>query len=206
MDKQKVLEILDKICDCLIENEEILTELDRKIGDGDHGINIKRGFSEVKKNLLSYNDKTIDQIFNAIGFTLMSKVGGSSGPLLASAFMKAGKEDNLLDMLKASYMAIEARGKAKLGEKTMLDVLIPTTMEYEKSINLGLNHSEAMKNVLKTSKEALDYTKSIPATKGRASYLGQRSIGTEDPGAYTMYLILSVIERRQDDWVCSCKS
>lgn len=195
MDKQKVLEILDKICDCLIENEEILTELDRKIGDGDHGINIKRGFSEVKKNLLSYNDKTIDQIFNAIGFTLMSKVGGSSGPLLASAFMKAGKEDNLLDMLKASYMAIEARGKAKLGEKTMLDVLIPATMEYEKSINLGLNHSEAMKNVLKTSKEALDYTKSIPATKGRASYLGQRSIGTEDPGAYTMYLILSVIER-----------
>lgn len=195
MDTQKVLEILDKICDCLIENEEILTELDRKIGDGDHGINIKRGFSEVKKNLLSYNDKTIDQIFNAIGFTLMSKVGGSSGPLLASAFMKAGKEDNLLDMLKASYMAIEARGKAKLGEKTMLDVLIPATMEYEKSINLGLNHSEAMKNVLKTSKEALDYTKSIPATKGRASYLGQRSIGTEDPGAYTMYLILSVIER-----------
>ena len=93
METAKILYKLDKICDRLIENEELLTELDRRIGDGDHGINVKRGFSEIKKALPTYEGKTVKEIFNGIAIILMSKVGGSSGPLFSTAFMKAGKEE-----------------------------------------------------------------------------------------------------------------
>lgn len=195
MDKQKVLKKLDKICDRLIENEELLTELDRKIGDGDHGINVKRGFSEIKNSLANYEEKNITEIFNGIAMILMSKVGGSSGPLFATAFMKAAKEENFSDMLERATEGIEARGKAVVGDKTMIDVLRPASDTYRKAIEDGDNHYEAMKKVMEVARDKLEYTKTIAAKKGRASYLGERSIGVEDPGAYSMYLILDEISK-----------
>ena len=195
MEIKKVLEVLNNICNTLIENAELLTELDRKIGDGDHGINVKRGFTEIQKNLPIYEEKTIKEIFNSIGMTLMTKVGGSSGPLFATAFMKASKEETFADMLESATAGIELRGKAVCGEKTMVDILRPATDEYKKCMEEGLSHSDAMKRVVVVAKERLDYTKTIPATKGRASYLGERSIGVEDPGAYTVYLALLEIAK-----------
>lgn len=195
METKKVLEILNNICNTLIENSELLTELDRKIGDGDHGINVKRGFTEIQKNLPSYEGKTIKEIFNSIGMTLMTKVGGSSGPLFATAFMKASKEENFGAMLESATQGIEARGKAVCGEKTMVDVLRPSCEVYKESMLKGLSHKEAMQEVVNVAKERLEFTKTIAATKGRASYLGERSIGVYDPGAYTVYLVLTEIAK-----------
>lgn len=195
METSTVLKKLDKICTRLIENEELLTELDRKIGDGDHGINMKRGFSEIQNVLPSYENKDIKDIFNSIAMILMSKVGGSSGPLFATAFMKASKEETFGGMLLAATEGIESRGKAVVGEKTMVDVLRPATDTYINYRTSGLDHYEAMNEVMKVAKEKLEFTKTIAATKGRASYLGERSIGVEDPGAYSIYLILDEISK-----------
>lgn len=195
METSVVLNKLNKICTRLIENEELLTELDRKIGDGDHGINVKRGFTEIQNVLPTYENKSIKDIFNGIAMILMSKVGGSSGPLFATAFMKASKEDSFDKMLIAATEGIESRGKATVGEKTMIDVLRPASDTYSLCREKGLSHFEAMKEVMKVAKEKLDFTKTIAATKGRASYLGERSIGVEDPGAYSIYLILDEISK-----------
>lgn len=195
METSTVLKKLDKICTRLIENEELLTELDRKIGDGDHGINMKRGFSEIQNVLPSYENKDIKDIFNSIAMILMSKVGGSSGPLFATAFMKASKEETFGGMLLAATEGIESRGKAVVGEKTMVDVLRPATDTYINSRTSGLDHYAAMNEVMKVAKEKLEFTKTIAATKGRASYLGERSVGVEDPGAYSIYLILDEISK-----------
>lgn len=195
METSIVLNKLNKICTRLIENEELLTELDRKIGDGDHGINVKRGFTEIQNILPTYENKNIKDIFNGIAMILMSKVGGSSGPLFATAFMKASKEDTFAKMLIAATEGIESRGKATVGEKTMIDVLRPASDTYNLCREKGMSHFEAMAEVMKIAKERLDYTKTIVATKGRASYLGERSIGVEDPGAYSIYLILDEISK-----------
>lgn len=195
METAKILYKLDKICDRLIENEELLTELDRRIGDGDHGINVKRGFSEIKKALPTYKGKTVKEIFNGIAIILMSKVGGSSGPLFSTAFMKAGKEESFGGMLSAAAEGIEFRGKAVVGDKTMVDVLRPAAVTYNEAISEGNTHQEAMAKTVAVAKEKLDYTETIAAKKGRASYLGERSIGTKDPGAYSIYLILDEIGR-----------
>ncbi len=195
METSVVLNKLNKICTRLIENEELLTELDRKIGDGDHGVNVKRGFTEIQNILPTYEGKSIKDIYNGIAMILMSKVGGSSGPLFATAFMKASKEESFGGMLKAATEGIESRGKAVVGDKTMVDILRPATDTYELCREKGLTHFEAMQEVVKVAKDKLEFTKTIAAKKGRASYLGDRSIGVEDPGAYSIYLILDEISK-----------
>lgn len=189
----KELNIINKICDNLIENADLLTELDRKIGDGDHGINVKRGFGEIKKAIPTYNGKTHKEIFNACAMILMTKVGGSSGPLFATGFLRAALKDNLVDMLDEAVNGIEQRGKAVIGEKTMVDVLRPAVETLKQLVNNGKSIKEAMQEVIKEAKVNLEKTSEIAATKGRASYLGERSIGTIDPGAYSAYIILESI-------------
>ncbi|WP_067141469.1 dihydroxyacetone kinase subunit DhaL [Oceanivirga salmonicida] len=189
----EVLKIIDKICDNLIEKADLLTELDRKIGDGDHGINVKRGFSEIKKALPTYESKSTKEIFNSCAMILMTKVGGSSGPLFATAFMRAATKENFVDMLAAATEGIEARGKAKVGEKTMVDILRPASDTLNGLINDGKDLKTAMLEVVTEAKINLENTKDIVATKGRASYLGERSLGTIDPGAYSTYIILETI-------------
>ena len=201
---EKFLELLDKAADEIIENEELLTDLDRKIGDSDHGINMKRGFGEIKKMLPEYKELEVSEILTKCAMTLMTKVGGASGPLYGTAFMKAGialkgKDDNeilnnkiLCNALNEAITGIKERGKAEKGDKTMIDVLIPVHEEFSAAQETE-NKKEILKRMVKKAREALEYTKTIPAKKGRASYLGERSIGTEDPGAYSSYLILKSI-------------
>ena len=201
---EKFLELLDKAADEIIENEEFLTDLDRKIGDSDHGINMKRGFGEIKKMLPEYKELEVSEILTKCAMTLMTKVGGASGPLYGTAFMKAGtalkgKDENeilnnsvLCNALNEAVTGIKERGKAEKGDKTMIDVLIPALEEFSAAQETE-SKKEILKRIVKKAREALEYTKTIPAKKGRASYLGERSIGTEDPGAYSSYLILKSI-------------
>ena len=201
---EKFLELLDKAADEIIENEELLTELDRKIGDSDHGINMKRGFGEIKKALPEYKELEISEILTKCAMLLMTKVGGASGPLYGTAFMRAGaalkgkNSDEILNnevlcsALSEAVKGIKERGKAETGDKTMIDVLTPVLEELSTAQETE-DKKEILKRMLEKAETGLEYTKTIAAKKGRASYLGERSIGTEDPGAYSSYLILKAV-------------
>ena len=203
-DSKKVIEILKQIGEQIQMEKDFLTELDNVIGDGDHGINMARGFKEVEKKLADLSGKDIGSILKAVGMTLVSTVGGASGPLYGTAFMKAGAavgEKNEMDgndfiaALEAAIGGIEMRGKAHEGEKTMLDALIPALNAIKKSYEDNNDFKAALTSGVDAAEKGVEYTKTIIATKGRASYLGERSLGHQDPGATSSCLMLKVINR-----------
>jgi len=203
-DSKKVVEILTQISEQIQMEKEFLTELDNVIGDGDHGINMARGFKEVEKKLPDLTGKDIGAILKAVGMTLVSTVGGASGPLYGTAFMKAGAAvgdkteidgGDFIAALEAAIGGIEMRGKAHEGEKTMLDALIPALNAMKKSYAENKDFKAALTQGVAAAEEGVEYTKTIIATKGRASYLGERSIGHQDPGATSSCLMLKVISR-----------
>ncbi|MBQ0035411.1 MAG: dihydroxyacetone kinase subunit L [Firmicutes bacterium] len=198
INNKKVIEILHNISLKINEQKDYLTMLDNEIGDGDHGINLARGFVEVDKKLESISDKDIGTILKTTGMTLVSTVGGASGPLYGTAFMYAGKQvgdkseidiNDFKDILKVAIDGVKVRGKAEQGEKTMLDAMIPAynSMSEEQDAKVAL-----LKGV-DAAKKGVEYTKTIIATKGRASYLGERSLGHQDPGATSFTFMLEVI-------------
>lgn len=198
INNKKVIEILHNISLKINEQKDYLTMLDNEIGDGDHGINLARGFIEVDKKLESISDKDIGTILKTTGMTLVSTVGGASGPLYGTAFMYAGKQvgdkseidiNDFKDILKVAIDGVKVRGKAEQGEKTMLDAMIPAynSMSEEQDAKVAL-----LKGV-DAAKKGVEYTKTIIATKGRASYLGERSLGHQDPGATSFTFMLEVI-------------
>lgn len=202
VDQEKLIEIIRKIGEKIAVEKEFLTELDNVIGDGDHGINMARGFEEVEKKLPDMADKDIGAALKMVGMTLVSKVGGASGPLYGTAFMKAGaamdgkKEMDLQDFLQVLQVAIDGvmmRGKSTTGEKTMLDAMEPARKAIQEAADAGKSASEAIAAGVKAAEEGVEYTKGIIATKGRASYLGERSIGHQDPGATSFTMMLAVI-------------
>ncbi|MCU9612701.1 dihydroxyacetone kinase subunit DhaL [Caldibacillus lycopersici] len=179
-------------------NKEYLTDLDQAIGDGDHGLNMARGFQEVslKLNTANYND--LASLFKDVGMTLLSKVGGASGPLYGTAFMRLSMalkdkskatQSEFSEGLQAALNGLKMRGKAQLGDKTMIDVWEPV-VEFLK------NHEQVTgKQLADLAKEKMEATKDIEAKKGRAAYLGKRSIGHLDPGAVSSYLLFSSLSR-----------
>ncbi|WP_339200033.1 dihydroxyacetone kinase subunit DhaL [Aeribacillus sp. FSL k6-2211] len=180
--------------DKIQENKEYLTELDQAIGDGDHGLNMARGFQETVKKITEGKYDDLGSLFKDVGMTLIAKVGGASGPLYGTAFMKAslalkGKKEvdikALVEALAASLDGLKVRGKAQVGDKTMIDVWEPV-IEYMK--NHETIHSKELTDL---SKEKMDDTKELEAKKGRAAYLGKRSIGHIDPGAASSYLLFA---------------
>lgn len=187
MDKDKVLTWMRIFHDKIEENQAYLSELDTPIGDGDHGGNMARGMSAVMSELSSKTPNTTADIFKIVAMQLLSKVGGASGPLYGSAFMvfaKVSDDAQPVDYLVEGLAMIQKRGKAEVGEKTMVDV-------WTKVI-------EALrKNSLTADKitAIVEDTKDIRATKGRASYVGERSIGHIDPGSYSSGLLfLAMLE------------
>jgi len=162
-----------------------------------------RGFREVMKKLESSSVNTPADLLRTVGMTLAFKVGGAAGPLYGTAFMKAseavkGKEtlllDDLLPMLEFAIEGIQLRGKAVRGEKTMLDALIPAKEALDQALAEGLAGDDALDAMIKAAEEGAEYTKTIIATKGRASYVGERSIGHMDPGAASSCLLLHAIK------------
>ena len=198
-DKAKVLEILDRVIQDMDEQKLFLTELDNVIGDGDHGINMDRGFQAVKKQMPTYADLEVDGILKDVGKQLMKVVGGSAGPLYGSAFKKAGvylkgktevSMDDFIGMMDTSIEQIQKLGHAVEGEKTMLDAMIPATKAMKESYAADGDYKKALEAGVAAAEAGVEYTKTIIATKGRASYLGERSIGHQDPGATSFTFML----------------
>ena len=184
------------------EEKEFLTELDNAIADGDHGINMAKGFAAVAAKLDEWKDKPIGDILKTVGMTLVSAVGGSSGPLYGTAFLQsgmlmAGKDtmdmNGFLACMKASVDGIMMRGHAVEGEKTMLDAMIPALEAMEQANAGGLSPKAVLEAGVKAAAQGVEFTKTIAATKGRASYIGDRSIGHQDPGATSFTALLTVI-------------
>lgn len=188
MDVKTLKKWLQLFTEKVVDNKQYLSDLDTPIGDGDHGANMARGTTEMMKAIVEKNPETVTDTFKLAAMTLIGKVGGASGPLYGSAFMGMTKasmtSENLVEILEAGLADIQKRGKAEIGEKTMVDTWAPVI--------------EALKNDELTVEKIQGFaeaTKDIKATKGRASYLGDRSIGHIDPGSQSSaYLFEAMLE------------
>ena len=204
IDNKKLVEILQATAKRIEAEKAFLTELDNEIGDGDHGINLARGFAAVEKKLPELADKDIGAILKGVGMALVSSVGGASGPLYGTAYMKAGAAmkgkteltaDDLVAVFDAAIGGVQMRGKAHEGEKTMLDAQMPALKAYKDALAAGKDVKAALGDAVEAARKGVEYTKTILATKGRASYLGERSIGHQDPGATSSLMILEELEK-----------
>jgi phosphoenolpyruvate---glycerone phosphotransferase subunit DhaL len=183
--------LLDAAVATIREHADELTALDQAIGDGDHGLNMRRGFDAIEAAREELTALPLGQALQKAGMALVMKVGGASGPLYGSLLMAMGKAaaeapadpQGLAVMLAEGVDAVKRRGKSDAGEKTMLDVLVPALGALRSGAADGLGHAELIARVQAAADEGLARTREMKATKGRASYLGERSIGHLDPGA-----------------------
>jgi len=182
----------------IVENKDYLTQLDAAIGDADHGINMERGFKKVMSQLPSVSNSDIGNILKTTGMALISSVGGAGGPLYGTLFMRAGMaasgkheltDEDLAAVLEAAVDGVVQRGKARLGDKTMVDALSPAANAFKEAIATG-NHEtiSALQSAVAAAEKGMKDTIPLVARKGRASYLGERSAGHQDPGATSSYL------------------
>lgn len=197
-----LIKIIENMGKNIIENKDYLTELDRVIGDADHGINMSKGFSAVDAKLDEMNGKDWGSILKTVAMTLISTVGGASGPLYGTAFLRAstvvdGKteidKEDIINMFEQAVEGIKMRGKSDKGDKTILDALIPAFEALKLAYEEGKDTKIAFKMAEEAALEGVEYTKDIIAKKGRASYLGERSIGHQDPGATSTYIMIKSI-------------
>jgi len=192
----QVKRLIETVAKMVIAEADRLTTLDQAIGDGDHGLNMKRGFEAVLADLDGLSRKPLPDAIKAIGTHLVMKVGGASGPLYGTLFLTLGKElpadPGLAELAKAfdaALTAVKARGKSEIGQKTMLDVLGPVRdalMNASPDPQLG-------DRIKRVATEAAEATVNMKAIRGRASFLGDRSIGHMDPGACSAALMISAI-------------
>lgn len=202
LDTKQMAAIIEGMAKKIKAEKEYLTELDNEIGDGDHGINLARGFEAVEKKLPSLAGGDIGALLKGVGMQLVSTVGGASGPLYGTAFMKAGMACKglteidgpaFVKAMEAAVDGIKMRGKATEGEKTMLDALCPALKVMQDDVAAGKSLKEALQDAAQAAEKGVEYTKTIIATKGRASYLGERSLGHQDPGATSSLYLLQVL-------------
>ncbi len=200
---QDFIKIVSDICASIEKQKDYLSELDRAIGDGDHGVTMSIGWTAVKEKLSSINsNEGFQKICTQIASSFLSAVGASAGPLYATALMRGGiaiKDKEFLDamsfslFLDAAAKGIKDRGKAEIGDKTMLDVWMPAAEEMKKQANNGVNLMDALDSTVKNARNAMNKTKDLLSKKGRSSKLGKRSIGHIDPGAASSFVIINSI-------------
>jgi len=186
--------LFETVAQRVIANADELTDLDRAIGDGDHGTNMRRGFEAVLAAVDELSARNLGESLKGVGNTLVMKVGGASGPLYGTLFMSLGKTledevscEQVADAFAAAIEAVKARGKSDVGQKTMLDVLFPIlTVLREGGTGLPVR-------LKATAKAAAERTIPMRAIRGRASFLGERSIGHMDPGARSSALIVAAV-------------
>jgi dihydroxyacetone kinase-like protein len=200
--KQQIIQWLEKSAKVLTENKSYLSELDSPIGDADHGINMSRGFSKVVEKLPTVADKDIGNILKTTGMALISSVGGASGPLYGTFFLRSGtalnakeelNNEDLFSLFQTGVEGILQRGRAQLGDKTMYDAWSPALKTFESTLTNGHSTIEALQLTVAAAEQGMKDTIPLQAKKGRASYLGERSIGHQDPGATSSYLILKAL-------------
>ena len=194
-DTKKVLEILRAMGRTIANEKDYLTRLDQPIGDSDHGINLDRGFQAVEQKLPGMEGKDVGSILKDVGMTLVSTVGGASGPLYGSA--AAGKTEvdaeGFLAMLDAAVEAVKQRGRAQVEEATMLDAMCPSLEAMKEARARGEGAGPMLEAGVKAAWAGAEHTKDLVATKGRASYVGERGLGHQDPGATSYAYLLETI-------------
>jgi phosphoenolpyruvate---glycerone phosphotransferase subunit DhaL len=190
LDRANREKLVRALAGTVIEHADELTSLDQAIGDGDHGLNMKRGFEAVLATLPGVADKSLPEMLKAIGMTLVMKVGGASGPLVGTFFMELGKalpeqpvRTDIVAATDKAINAVKARGRSEPGQKTLLDVLVPVQAVLANGGDAGAIAAEAA--------SAADRTTPMLAIRGRASFLGERSIGHMDPGSRSASLLIA---------------
>jgi dihydroxyacetone kinase-like protein len=198
INRDKIVSWIEVYAAVLTENKAYLTDLDSAIGDGDHGVNMDRGFKAVVEKLLSDSDQDIGAIFKTVAMTLISTVGGASGPLYGTFFLHMGMESNgklelnLQEWTSAVNSGINGvirRGKANPGDKTMIDSMLPALEALKNALRDGDSVADALAEAAKAAESGVKATIPLVAKKGRASYLGERSAGHQDPGATSSALL-----------------
>ena len=194
IDRETRKRLIETVANRVIANAEELTDLDRAIGDGDHGTNMRRGFEAVLAAADELSAKAFGESLKGVGTTLVMKVGGASGPLYGTLFLSLGKSltdevsrEQLAEAFAAAIEAVKARGKSDVGQKTMLDVLSPVLAVLREG---GEGFPARLRA---TAKTAAENTIPMKAIRGRASFLGERSIGHMDPGARSSELMIDAV-------------
>jgi dihydroxyacetone kinase-like protein len=197
--RQDVLRWLDALQKAFAENRQQLTELDSAVGDGDLGISLDRGFTAVQSEMSANPPADIRSVFQNVATILIRTMGGTSGPLLGTFFIRAGaacadKSDlapaDVMALFQAGVEGIQQRGKAALGDKTMMDALLPALDAMRGALEAGSGLAEILERGAAAAEAGMRATVTMQARKGRASYLGPRSIGHQDAGATAAYLLL----------------
>ncbi len=200
---EKTVSVIHAMAAAMDENKKYLTKLDSDIGDGDHGNNMNRGFQAVLEKLEDADATTPADVLKAVSMALISKVGGAAGPLYGTAFLRAStalgdKEDvtseDAAEAIKAALGGIKQRGKAELGDKTIVDALEPAAEAAKSAASAG-SVAEVFRAAADAAKQGVEDTVDLVARKGRASYLGERAVGHRDPGATSTYLLLDAAAR-----------
>jgi len=197
--RQDVLRWLSALKEVFAENRQQLTDLDSAVGDGDFGISLDRGFTAVQAELTANPPADIRAVFQNVATVLIKTMGGSSGPLLGTFFLRAGaaaaeKSElaaaDVVALFQAGVDGVQQRGKAALGDKTMLDALLPAVDAMRGALEAGSGLAEILERGAAAAEAGMRATISMQARKGRASYLGDRSIGHPDPGATAAHMLL----------------
>jgi dihydroxyacetone kinase-like protein len=204
LNKEFFKNVIIRLIPMFEEHRDYLSKLDSDIGDGDHGINMSIGFREVEKQLEKVYEETEDiaGFYRKVGMIILGKVGGAAGPLYGSLFMKAGEDvkgkntltfPEFVNFIENGIKSIEARGKAVVGDKTMVDALRPAIDLMKSELDSGKSELEIFEDFVHELKEGSDRTIPLIAKKGRAMRLGERAIGFRDPGSFSSYLIYNEV-------------
>jgi phosphoenolpyruvate---glycerone phosphotransferase subunit DhaL len=195
---------LEEVATRLEAERDFLTQLDAAIGDADHGVNMHRGFTAVMVRIAAVDEATPGQLLKVAGRTFVSTVGGAAGPLYGTAFLQAGDALGdaqrvgprlLLAALRASLEGVQRIGAASVGDKTMVDALAPALAAFELEVRMGGSLETATCGAREAAVEGMRATIPLQARKGRASYLGPRSVGHQDPGATSTTLMFAALEQ-----------
>ncbi len=198
----QILVWVERYAGVVAEQKQYLTGLDAAIGDGDHGINMDRGFQTVLVKLAPVRDKDAGTLLKTTGMALVGSVGGAGGPLYGTFFLRAGAAldgktevsgEEMVGALEAGLKGVVERGKANVNDKTMVDALTPAIERAQRSLKEGASIESALAAAADAAEEGMKATIPLKALKGRASYLGDRSIGHQDPGATSTYLMLRTL-------------
>lgn len=204
---QDTLNVVREMAAAMEQNRRLLTKLDSEIGDGDHGTNMHRGFQAAMERLDGADPATPADVLKAVSMALISKVGGAAGPLYGTAFLRAstalqGKDEvsaeDAAEALEAALGGIKQRGKAEVGDKTIVDALEPAA-EAAKEAAGGGSVAGVLRAAAEAAEEGAESTVPLTARRGRASYLGARAAGHEDPGARSTYLLLDAAARALEE-------
>ncbi len=200
--------VVRTVAETAVANEKYFGDLDAVVGDGDFGYSMARGFEIVVSDWDGFDRADIGTFLKKVAVVITSRIGGTSGPIWGTAFLRAGaaagavtelEPDQVIAMLRASIEGIKARGQSDVGDKTLLDAIVPATDAIETELKNGASWSHALHVAAAVARESAEQTKSMQAMRGRASYTGERSIGSLDAGAVAVAVMFEALAKRWPD-------